>query len=172
MSALTIDWGDVPTWVGAITTLGALIAAAVLVRFELRRDHREVDRLERAEQADKVAAWFDDQSARILVRNGSSLPIYNVRVWVISGAPGDELIEVDGAVPPGDMPLAVPRGAMGALSEIGLRLRFTDAAGRSWQRWFDGTLRRLPDVYARTMFVEAESRTDVVPPESGDQPPL
>jgi hypothetical protein len=96
VTVLAIDWGDVPTWVGAITTLGALIAAGVLIRVELRRDHREQGRLERNEQADKVAAWFDDESGKILIRNGSSLPIYNVRVWVYSDAPQDEFVEVDG----------------------------------------------------------------------------
>lgn len=169
MTVHAIDWGDVPTWVSAITTLGALIAAAYLVRVEVRRDRRQVEHLERAEQADHVAAWFDDDSGRFLVRNGSSLPIYNVRIWVYSEADSDELIEVDGAVPPGDLRLPVPDGVMGPYLEASIRLRFTDAASRSWQRWVDGRLSRIPDVYARRTFVPAESRTVIVPP--ADEPP-
>jgi hypothetical protein len=50
------------------------------------------------------------------------------------------------------MKLRFPHGVMSAYSEATLRLRFTDAAGRSWQRYLDGTLQRIPDGYARTMY--------------------
>lgn len=66
-----IHWGDVPTWVLAVTTLLALVAAAFagvvayeLLRMELGRDRRaEQERSEQREadrraQASRVAAWF------------------------------------------------------------------------------------------------------------------
>jgi hypothetical protein len=167
-----LDWGDVPTWIGAITTLCALLAAAYLVAIEVRRDRREADRQDRAEQADKVAAWFDDASGQLLLRNGSSLPIYNVLITIFPESPELATIQPEGAVPPGDTLLAYPPMVMNSFTETSLRLMFTDTAGRSWERSFNGRLRRLPNEYGRFKIVKRASRTDVVPPEGGEESAL
>lgn len=167
-STYTVDWGDIPTWLSAVTTLGALVAAAVVVRIEMRRDRRGVERAERAEQADKVAAWYDHSYApnargrvgdgplggdgggerggagRILLRNGSDLPVYNVFLNIYSEAPGI-LTPPLKACPPGDTHLEVPPGVVGPYERMTFRLLFTDAAGRSWMRWTDGKLGRLTE---------------------------
>ena len=102
-----VDWGDVPTWIVALTTLGVLIAAGVLLRGEVGRDHRvlaadaerrdkeaaaEEERREReasSHQADHVAAWCgqaDNQTRdhKLFFGNGSALPVYDVVVtWVL-----------------------------------------------------------------------------------------
>jgi hypothetical protein len=79
---MRVDWGDVPTWVGALTTIGALIAAGWLVKVELGRDRRTTEASARAQQADLVASWNDqvDSDSWAVVRNGSQLPIYDVYV--------------------------------------------------------------------------------------------
>lgn len=77
-------WGDVPGWIEALATVGALIAAIVAVRAFWRvlgiEQARERDRLverERGQQADQVAAWLSVKPA-LTVLNGSSLPVYDV----------------------------------------------------------------------------------------------
>lgn len=97
------DWGDLPTWVSAVTTTGALFAAAGVVGLELKRERRgEASAL--ADQATKVAAWCKHVDYRhprvyefsagggpevvgwgITIHNGGDLPVYDVVVGM-SGA--------------------------------------------------------------------------------------
>src|SRR5689334_11831407 len=99
-----MDWGDVPTWVQAIATLLALIAAGAaasaawqVLAVERKRDvdRQQVEDERRAAeargQADRVAAWPStsptEQNAPpppqqgVSIRNASELPVYNVRVF-------------------------------------------------------------------------------------------
>lgn len=90
-----IDWGDVPTWISAITTALALIAAFTVVTIELRRDKARRVAEERGRQADGVTAWYENRPGEVgirggptwsvprwvaVVQNDSPLPIYNVLV--------------------------------------------------------------------------------------------
>lgn len=104
-------WGDVPTWVAAVTSLLALLAAAfaglvayAVLDVELGRDRvAAAERAERREaeqraQAGKVAAWYAtwdgeapfgplapppslqaNQVYGAVIRNGSELPVYEIR---------------------------------------------------------------------------------------------
>ena len=102
----SINWGDAPTWITAVATVLALVAAFFAVRAswhvlsidrqnqrdaqaaEARRD----EAAERAEQADAVAAWTEWAAARndsgrihykgwgAWVVNQSLLPVYDVVV--------------------------------------------------------------------------------------------
>ena len=162
---MTVNWGDLPTWVGAVTTLGALIAARRLIKVELERDERaaedrrraEEDRA-RSEQAALVATWpgpSPGSSGRgIVVRNGSNLPIYGVEVTLHShsGRP-DILVVVEDVIPPGDRWYPFPESVF-EVNELGDRvgdtrddwapaIEFEDAAGRLWGRNEDGVLERL-----------------------------
>ncbi len=104
------SWGNVPTWVIAVTTLLALVAAsfAALVTYELLRiesgrdsvaveERREREDAQRWEQASRVAAWYGRWSSVVkgpgmaadprewarwgaIISNASELPVYNVRV--------------------------------------------------------------------------------------------
>lgn len=106
---VSIDWGDFPTWLSAITTLGALIYARRVVRIEMQREDR-TEALERAQrrdearrhQADLVAAWHGTitrtmqvlsrtftgpvaseqvvEERALIVQNASNLPVTNVEV--------------------------------------------------------------------------------------------
>jgi hypothetical protein len=98
-------WGDVPTWLMAVTTLLALAAAvfAGMVAYALLsiEDERDLKgrRDQAEEQARKVAAWYDTWEAPPLfgpdaprpalepevvqgarISNASDLPVYHVRV--------------------------------------------------------------------------------------------
>lgn len=107
-----LSWGDIPTWVLAITTLLAFLAAsfAGLVAYDLftieaKRDleaagqrlrdeaEREARReADRRVQANKVTAWFDFYDSLednlpistwgAVVRNASDLPILDVQVRI------------------------------------------------------------------------------------------
>lgn len=157
---LVVDWGDIPTWISALTTLGALVAAGWVVRIELRREEQAViaradERAarERSEQADNVAAWPDWNRDRpaILIRNGSQLPIYNVRLEFTSGARSPRRIQPMPMLAPGDHHAAYPGDIVsddgtGNFSDTShlwnVRLRFVDSAGRDWVRDEYGILRK------------------------------
>jgi len=109
------SWGDVATWVVAVTTLLAFVAAAVagtvaykVLAVETRRDLlADSERI--AAQAAEVAAWcgrtkaetsiFSDGSDTwpewgAVIRNASGLPVYGLRVWYCDPAdpaPGSDL---------------------------------------------------------------------------------
>lgn len=114
--AYDVAWGDVPTWVTAIATIGAFTAAGfaawsawrVLAKENVREAQERDARLRR--QADGVAAWpdierreriqfqsfrgirqadmYDQEGAGI--GNSSPLPVYNVVVrWFYPGADGE-----------------------------------------------------------------------------------
>ncbi len=104
------SWGNVPTWMLAVTMLLAFIAAALaaLVTYELlgiqsRRDalaaeeRRQRAEAQRRAQASRVAAWYGRWSSVVksqgmaadhrewtrwgaIITNASDLPVYNVRV--------------------------------------------------------------------------------------------
>lgn len=100
ISVAAVDWGDVPTWISALATIAAFLAALLAVRASwnvltlerAREDRAEAQELERqraaerAEQADHIAAWSywaEPQMLRrtgwgALVVNESGLPIYDV----------------------------------------------------------------------------------------------
>jgi len=104
------SWGNVPTWVLAVTTLLAFVAAAFaafatyeLLRVESRRhavaleEQRLREQAQRRAQASRVAAWYGRWSSVVkgpgmaadhrewlrcgaIISNASDLPVYNVRV--------------------------------------------------------------------------------------------
>jgi hypothetical protein len=104
------SWGNVPTWVLAVTMLLALVAAAFaalaayeLLRAESRRhavmveEQRQREEAQRRAQASRVAAWYGRWSSVVkgpgmtadhrewlrygaIISNASDLPVYNVRV--------------------------------------------------------------------------------------------
>lgn len=102
-----ISWGDFPSWVTAVATVLALLAASYaalrtgkIVTIELGRD-RQREQDEERRQASQVAAWaaesvhdpvggnnvfsqYTTMSVSGFVVNGSSQPIFNIRVlWFV-----------------------------------------------------------------------------------------
>jgi arabinogalactan oligomer/maltooligosaccharide transport system substrate-binding protein len=107
-----VQWGDVPTWLGAVATFVALAFAAIaaraardVYRIESHRDEdAEVDRRSRdlenrRSQAAKVSGWCGyggvtltgktiDRIQGLLLRNASELPVFDLttRYFVRQGA--------------------------------------------------------------------------------------
>lgn len=150
-----MQWGNVPGWIEALATVGALVAAIVAVRASWRvlgiEQARERDRLvegERAEQADRVAAWLSLNPA-LTVLNGSSLPVYDVEIRIY-GEDGEHLTTGKWSVlAPGMLELgAVALEPLGKYFRIDLATRqrgslvmvFRDSAGRTWHRDAKGLL--------------------------------
>jgi hypothetical protein len=145
---MRLQWGDIPSGIGAILTGLSLLIAALTYR-------RSVKNSEMA-QAELITAWVNndgDNNAIIVVHNGSSLPIYmleahlddeeNLRrfyagtlfanstkeistdIWLISAMPPD-------------------------------KIGFMDAAGRGWVRTGDGRLVQLK--YRRHFYAFHDAR--------------
>lgn len=157
-----IDWGDFPTWVSAITTLGALIAAGIVVRVELKRDHQaqllaaeQRSAQARATQADLVAAWHEDDPQvgwTAIVQNNSNLPIYDVTVKFIDRVQALRGAVRERVVPPGRLLLDWPKEWPEEIQEyaythiedreledgdprgFAVSVHFRDTAGRLWSR--------------------------------------
>lgn len=170
MNVHAIDWGDVPTWISAITTLGALVAAGVIVYLEVRRDRRAAEQRAREDQANSVAAWHSTETDghHILVRNGSTLPVYRVVVGVVHNRGVTH--EAVRMIPPGDFRIPFPEEIEDWPPHTDLRLWFTDTAGRSWRRRADGRLRQV-EVGEEVPFYQAVLSGDAAP-ELEDEPPL
>jgi hypothetical protein len=90
MSGSALDW--VTAISSAVSALG-VIAAVVLLRPQLRELRSNAHDRERA-IARRVSAWAEkrnDEGRRIVAHNGSEQPVWDVRLWLISGVPlGDE----------------------------------------------------------------------------------
>jgi hypothetical protein len=149
----TLDWGTVPAWVAAVGTGGALIAS-VIVLGRQRRDRGEDIEERLRDQARHVAAWSPMGESvgasgtpfgPVIVRNGSSEPIYDVVVrWVKDGYDVPPVVFETPVMPPRTDEIGrEPPG--GFMSEIPpLELSFTDARGNRWTRWAGGSLTREP----------------------------
>ncbi len=168
-----IDWGDVPTWISGVSTVGALVAAVVagvaatkLLRVEQNRDrNREVAR--EREHVERVVAWHepvpsdpnDPDSPRtwgVALDNGSGLPLYQVHVEFspVQRNRGQVNVVLE-IIPPGRWLLSgrvlYPRpdqpqwaGADGLPWEVySIGLQFTDATGRTWRRDLHGILAKI-----------------------------
>lgn len=169
------DWGDVPTWISAVTTAGALAAAAWVVVIELRRERRS-EEASRSEQAAKVAAWCEHVDYRhprvyefsgggdpevvgwgLTIHNGSDLPVYEAVVGV--AAETSRSLVLVGALPPGYRRVPMPEDVTILDAKYGsasLTVSFRDAAGTRWIRGASGCLHEDS--------AEARARRVVVPP--------
>lgn len=162
-----VNWGDAPTWVTAAVSLAALTAAwraghiaTKLLRVETGREDRAErldgerrDAVERAEQADLVAAWNDRGTFVIL--NGSKLPIWEVELVArhpesaVTAETNLSLVPPNGETRhpfvPGEDPWGAPIPVGDILDDIDamqmqVEIRFRDAAGRIWSRDRHGAL--------------------------------
>jgi hypothetical protein len=101
-----MNFGDVPTWVAAIGTVGALVAALIQINTERRHRHAQElqDRAERhMEQARMIAAFLGSEETRgrpdledkppsrptsgrtpVYLVNGSAEPVYQPVIGIVS----------------------------------------------------------------------------------------
>ncbi|TCJ23033.1 hypothetical protein [Nocardioides jejuensis] len=152
----------IATWVGAMATTGALIAAiyaghqaAKIVQVERERDDRIEDK-ERRAQAEQIAGWVSNKNHLNMV-NLSNLPVYEVQVRY-------ELGELDATEEYGALVPSTREGGSRQVRSFDMILRnvlqtlppterprprvtvwFTDTAGIRWERDGHGTLRECPE---------------------------
>jgi hypothetical protein len=163
-----VQYGDLPTWVAAIGTAGALAVAFLQIRTERRaRKAREAEerRHTRRRQAVRISSWIasSDDMAQVGWQDSSSLPRYGAVLLNNSEEPVYEvaasLVSIQGAGPSaskGDGRLeyraylsVVPPGRhladLGTCDSwpsgrAGVDLLFTDATGVHWLRRANGAL--------------------------------
>lgn len=159
---LGLDWGNVPTWLGATLTSGSLVVAANSYRRSVLDKERD--------QASKVAAWFaltEDlgiQKRVLRLRNSSDAPVFDLTVTVNESmivrlselpqgaTPTYDLIDSAGrTVRPTVrrvsisietlLDLEVSRDTV--MTNLGPALEFRDSVGRWWARDNRGNLKRM-----------------------------
>ncbi|NLU80370.1 hypothetical protein HCA58_18715 [Micromonospora sp. HNM0581] len=146
-----IDYGNMPTWISAIGTTGALLISTVLLRKALKERTEALDEKKR-DQASKVSAWMDGESRSIRVRNGSEAVVDECFVFVWfkrSGLPpgSNEVTRAELpiiAVPPmttREIELPWEEPLQWSLSGV----QFRDSKGRRWKRSMgEGLVELLP----------------------------
>ncbi len=146
-----LDWGNVPAWLGAIGSVGALAVALFLLNGELKARHRDDEEHARA-QAGAVSIWVEwsdadrlNSSAEVTILNRSSAAIYDCRVGVASPDSSDGQFSWRlPVVPPSDvalkrqLPAVRLQGQANAEwpSALGLpvvQMTFADVYGRRWR---------------------------------------
>jgi hypothetical protein len=146
-----LTWGDVPSWLSALGTIGAVIVALGLASRSDRR--REQDHVRR--QAELVTAWIYHEDiagaevVRIIVRNASNQCVYELVANLVTSqgafrktAIGLRLTfgGVVGQVPPGTVRRTIRSVGGGMHKHFAVEIAFRDAAGHCWVREGDGAL--------------------------------
>lgn len=185
------NWGDVPTWISAGTALLGMVVSTIALlfaakaartahavyRIESERDRRsEQERIERhneamAEQASKVACWFEKEGrlvtigphrdvprVRFLIRNASDVPIYDVHAYYFFPSQ-DGIYEAVKQFPLSILgPAATTDFSADArlLVRVGpeiadkgrMAMAFRDAGGIYWWRNINGRLKRTESLHS------------------------
>lgn len=154
---MSVDWGNVPTWIGAIVTSGALSVSAATLALHLR-DRRRAS-------AATVNAWASlansaaPDALQAQVRNSGAEPAYKIKLTFIIGGEESHSDEFD-VIPPKELTtrpasqaaidhwyrVLTARQLPGTGVDRYLprvRLAFTDSAGRRWERTEFGQLQRV-----------------------------
>jgi hypothetical protein len=156
----TIDCGSAPDWIAAVGTVGSLFVVVVGLLREVKRRRLDDEaaaaerRHTQAQQARLVTlisdAW-ELAGVRLILRNDSQLPIFEVRPGVlVADETGQHTIELPGQVRDpirlhrvvggnGDLRLLFEtHEPLGADPRSVTDLVFTDADGRRWRRMNNG----------------------------------
>jgi arabinogalactan oligomer/maltooligosaccharide transport system substrate-binding protein len=162
-----VDWGDIPSWLSSVATVGALLFAAVaavaaqrVYRIESERDRvnaeqrKEQEAYLRRTQAALVSAWWGHDAGGgwgAFVRNASETPVYQASLTVLDVHDPDVHERVDlPVIPPAGEPMFRPTGLAddgGGAADYRVEITFTDSAGARWIRDQQGRLSELrPEV--------------------------
>lgn len=153
-------WGDIPGWVSAVGTGAATGFAGFVAWRESKRAAKaegERDALRREQirdQASKVVAWTtrsEDQRGnvrfaqviwRVTAKNVSTEPVFAVKAEIVHGDGYHHVVleEWDVLPPLDEVHHEVTNEINGYDKRPYVRLTFTDAAGRRWQRGEGGRL--------------------------------
>src|SRR3954452_4835208 len=182
MPLLRLDSGDWPTWIQAVTTILALVAAGYAaiqthrtIRLEFSRDEeRRIEELRR--EAHRVSMWLERNPeptigslCRLYITNANSTPVYNANL-VVEGQPltaglftippSSEKQEsglgsgVANSIVAGEMDRTHNPYLDEAMNRIRLELVFSDSAEKRWARTLHGRLRPVADDYMLPAFDE------------------
>jgi len=153
-----VQWGDAPTWLAAIGTIGAVVVALWVSLGESRRRARADER----RQAELITAWVSSRGG--LISGGIDKPGIFVRVANASNQAAYRLIVSScDATRQGDRPQGrspgdwrtfiseLPPGEIGVFvewepqmsSRPAVEIAFQDSAGRTWKRDYQGALEQL-----------------------------
>lgn len=153
-----IDWGDAGGWAQAFGNFAVLVVAVVTIRKDSQRIAGLEERSRRDEDATArervygVVAWPEEWGllgSRVLVSNGSRMPIYDVVVRALT----DDMDREPALGDPGVKSVFMlnPQESLGTdlswASEARpvVDLRFRDSVGRTWWRKGNGSLICLVD---------------------------
>lgn len=154
------DWGDIPSWLGAVGTIGATSVAVWLAAMERNRAveaERERDQLRdlaQGEVASRVVAWLEEAPAkgqrtflrpaiwRVMVQNGSDQPVLNICASIVHGdGQHKQWIKDWNVIPPLHTVHADQETELQSLNEQPyVALSFEDPMGRQWHRGERGQL--------------------------------
>jgi hypothetical protein len=173
-------WGDIPTWISAIATIGLLIGAIVAARYAIKAFGKQATEVailteeakrQAAERrkAQAAAVWIgvQPQGNRLVqptAYNSSSLPIFDVQFWY--SYPGQLTGPDDlGMIMPG------PTGWNGRQMSYNeaiehATLTFRDAEGVRWIRLPDGILKEQERDTARDSVLAALGEPLPVPAQA------
>jgi maltose-binding protein MalE len=187
-----MEWGDLPAWVSATSTLFALIFAAVAAvaarrayRIESERDQvnagqrRQQEAFLRRAQAALVSAWWSSRNTPTdppqwgaFVRNASETPVYQARLSVVNVHDPDVSDHFDLAVVP---PAAAPEFYRSRVVDeemtpdtaldFRVEMTFTDSTGNRWSRDQQG---RLSEVQSEVTIWADTQRTRTLDRFSAD----
>lgn len=168
---MQVYWGDLPTWIASLGTVGALAAALWQIGNERRRriaQESQARQEDRRSQARHVAAWFAALESsspttpyNISLINGSEEPVYCVfvcAVYIQGAAPTttEEWLKLDALrhVVPVAMLSIIPPGRWAVQlrqyldppmqGRLGAEVAFSDRSGVHWVRRAMGNLEELP----------------------------
>ncbi len=150
MSAMTVRFGDLPSWFAAVGTVGALGVSLWLLRQQIQ-DRRVQSADRRAAQARLVAGWAEGfrfagvpfPEVVLRVRNGSDLPVYEVSIRAAYGVVGTFVRQLGSIGPDETRELRIQLPDPPRADPSTPEMQFTDAGQRRWLRDAEGTLREL-----------------------------
>jgi hypothetical protein len=148
---------DLPTWLTAIGTVGAVIVALYVAG---RDERRRVSR-ERRHRAEQISTWLGPEGEvstghvqNVIIQNSGTQPVYRTIASLVSvqgafreTAVGDKRRQfcqnLIGTLPPGRHETKIEFPGHAPALRFGVELAFRDAAGHSWIRSGDGSLKEV-----------------------------
>jgi hypothetical protein len=146
-----MQWGDVPSWVGAVGSAGALIVATILFWISVMDRKRK--------QASQVNAWqvkiipthaFPEIHYKIT--NSSDEPVYAVVLKSMCGVEGTFISSLGTIGPKEEKYKKIFLGGSPRAEQYQPEISFRDAAGRIWLREENGKLKQISAQEVVTIF--------------------
>jgi hypothetical protein len=150
----SVQWGDAPSWLVAVGTIGAVFVALGLAIGEGRRRSQ----VERRRQAELITAWVAQEAdpvpwVWVTLANASNQAAYRLVISIVSVVDGSPVPRPSdprawrrfvSQLPPGEKkPFSVDWAVATGIARPGVEIAFQDAAGRGWIRDRSGKLQEV-----------------------------